>query len=89
SYMAALKLGVVHRGSALVEVERLTHDEIRAGTWRRAPGEPVQVASSPAERPSRAGGLEPVMASPTEALPGEGAAGAPAAPRSSGAAQQP
>ncbi|UZD54886.1 septal ring lytic transglycosylase RlpA family protein [Caldimonas aquatica] len=89
SYMAALKLGVVHRGSALVEVERLTHDEIRAGTWRRAPGEPVQVASSPAERPSRAGGLEPVMASPTEALPGEGAAGAPAAPRSGGAAQQP
>lgn len=89
SYTAALKLGFVHRGSALVEVERLTHDEIRAGTWRRAPGEPVQVASSPAERPSRAGGLEPVMASPTEALPGEGAAGAPAAPRSSGAAQQP
>ena len=36
SYVAALKLGVVN-GTAPVEVRRLTHDEIRAGTWREAP----------------------------------------------------
>jgi len=34
SYTAALKLGVLG-GVAPVVVERLTHDEIRAGTWRR------------------------------------------------------
>jgi rare lipoprotein A len=34
SYSAALKLGVLG-GVAPVEVERLTHDQIRAGTWQR------------------------------------------------------
>jgi rare lipoprotein A len=34
SYTAALRLGVLG-GVAPVEVERLTHDEIRAGLWRR------------------------------------------------------
>jgi rare lipoprotein A len=33
SYTAALKLGVL-RGLANVEIERLTHDDIRAGRWR-------------------------------------------------------
>jgi rare lipoprotein A len=35
SYTAALKLDLL-RGVAPVEVERITFDEIRAGTWRRA-----------------------------------------------------
>jgi rare lipoprotein A len=34
SYTAALRLGVLG-GVAPVEVERITHDEIRAGVWRR------------------------------------------------------
>jgi rare lipoprotein A len=36
SYTAALKLDLL-RGVAPVEVERITFEEIRAGTWRRAP----------------------------------------------------
>jgi rare lipoprotein A len=42
SYTAALKLGVLN-GVAPVEVERLTHDEIRAGVWRRSPA-PAEAA---------------------------------------------
>jgi rare lipoprotein A len=43
SYTAALRLGVL-RGVAPVEVERITYEEIRAGTWRR--GEPAGPAGS-------------------------------------------
>ncbi|MCM5681757.1 septal ring lytic transglycosylase RlpA family protein [Schlegelella sp. S2-27] len=56
SYAAALKLGFVRRGSAEVEIERITHEEIRAGTWRErrpptpAP-EPVRVAQPPPVAP--------------------------------------
>lgn len=35
SYAAALKLGIVAMGSAEVELERLTFDDIRTGAWRR------------------------------------------------------
>ncbi len=35
SYAAALKLGIVSMGSAEVELERLTFDDIRTGAWRR------------------------------------------------------
>lgn len=46
SYTAALKLGVL-RGVAPVEVERLTSEEIRTGSWRQ--GLPTQaVAAAPA-----------------------------------------
>ncbi|MDE2401211.1 MAG: septal ring lytic transglycosylase RlpA family protein [Burkholderiales bacterium] len=39
SYAAALKLGIVNAGSAEVEVERLTFEDIRTGAWRkRVPG---------------------------------------------------
>ena len=48
SYTAALRLGVL-RGVAPVEVERITYEEIRAGTWRRGgpigpegTGEPIE-----------------------------------------------
>lgn len=46
SYTAALKLDLL-RGVAPVEVERITFDEIRAGSWRRGgPAEAVQFAAS-------------------------------------------
>jgi rare lipoprotein A len=35
SYAAALKLGIVSAGSAMVEIERLTFDDIRTGAWQR------------------------------------------------------
>jgi rare lipoprotein A len=35
SYAAAVKLGIVSAGSASVEIERLTFDEIRTGAWKR------------------------------------------------------
>lgn len=38
SYAAALKLGIVSMGSAEVELERLTFDDIRTGAWRRNAG---------------------------------------------------
>jgi rare lipoprotein A len=35
SYAAAVKLGIVAQGSAQVEIERLTFDDIRTGAWKR------------------------------------------------------
>lgn len=35
SYAAAVKLGISSAGSATVEVERLTFDDIRTGAWRK------------------------------------------------------
>ncbi len=61
SYASALKLGIVSMGSAEVEIERLTFDDIRTGAWRRGavplPGdeaaEPVlEVVSAPVEVPA-------------------------------------
>jgi rare lipoprotein A len=50
SYAAAVKLGIVSMGSAQVEIERLTFDDIRTGAWRRGapPGEEgaTQLASA-------------------------------------------
>jgi rare lipoprotein A len=46
SYTAALKLDLL-RGVAPVEVERITFDEIRAGTWRRAPDDARYARQSP------------------------------------------
>jgi len=46
SYTAALKLDLL-RGVAPVEVERITFDEIRAGTWRRAAPDDARDARLP------------------------------------------
>ncbi|MBK1712330.1 septal ring lytic transglycosylase RlpA family protein [Rubrivivax gelatinosus] len=46
SYTAALRLGLL-AGVAPVEVRRLTHDEIRAGLWRRGAPQP-EAAPQPA-----------------------------------------
>ncbi|HWP18410.1 MAG TPA: septal ring lytic transglycosylase RlpA family protein, partial [Burkholderiaceae bacterium] len=91
SYMAALKLGFVHRGSAMVEVERLTHDEIRAGTWRRGGGETV-VAREGAGAPAGgapvapAGAAPPAPAEPPAPVATVSATGAEAQPVHGGAA---
>jgi rare lipoprotein A len=58
SYAAAVKLGIHSLGSAQVEIERLTFDEIRTGAWRRGTvldPEPEQMAVSP---------LAPVLPAP-------------------------
>jgi rare lipoprotein A len=48
SYAAALKLGIVSMGSAEVELERLTFDDIRTGAWRRTdPGKEADPANDP------------------------------------------
>jgi rare lipoprotein A len=49
SYAAALRLDLL-RGVAPVELERLTFDEIRAGTWRRGDAEATRLASATAAR---------------------------------------
>ena len=59
SYTAALKLGLLN-GVAEVEVERITHEQIRTGSWRR-PGNPAPDAPSAAEPPK-----EQLAAAPIE-----------------------
>lgn len=67
SYAAAVKLGVVSTGSAPVEIERLTFDDIRTGAWRRGTlmdpdAEQVAAAATP-EVPTTAKdvGDDPIM----------------------------
>jgi rare lipoprotein A len=74
SYTAALKLGVLN-GVAPVEVERITHEEIRRGTWRRD-GAGQAEAEPPA--PSAAA-LAEVAAKTEAAAPPPAEAGTPAA----------
>jgi rare lipoprotein A len=57
SYTAAMKLGVLN-GVAPVEVERITFEQIRTGSWRRDGGG-TEVAAAPAPAPA------PVLAAPT------------------------
>ena len=49
SYAAALKLGITSVGSAQVELQRLTFDEIRSGAWRRT--QPAVTMTAEAEKP--------------------------------------
>lgn len=65
SYTAALKLGLLG-GVAPVEVERLTHEAIRTGSWRREG--PVDVATAAAIAPSIAPVHAPVSAPPAPSL---------------------
>lgn len=67
SYTAAMKLGVLN-GVAPVEVERITHEQIRKGTWRRD-GQPeaapevvapaIEVVAAPADAPTVAATASP------------------------------
>jgi rare lipoprotein A len=68
SYTAAAKLEILARGSAEVEIERLTFEDIRTGRWNKAPNQPVLAsASSAAMLPIEARPVPPVPA-PDEAL---------------------
>jgi len=63
SYTAAMKLGVLN-GVAPVEIERITFEQIRTGSWRRDGGA-TEVAAAPAPAPAPA----PVVASTPTPLP--------------------
>ena len=52
SYAAAARLDLL-RGVAPVELERLTFDEIRAGTWRRGEPDATRLAAAAPSRPKR------------------------------------
>jgi rare lipoprotein A len=72
SYTAALKLGLL-RGVGIVEVERITNEDIRTGAWRRDRVTPPDTAV--AQAPAAASEAEPVVVA-TPAV----AASAPALP---------
>lgn len=67
SYTAALKLGLL-RGVGVVELERITPQEIRSGDWRRGGGGAVP---APAEEKPAPAAAEPV---PADSVPGVAAA---------------
>ncbi|MFT3858987.1 MAG: septal ring lytic transglycosylase RlpA family protein [Aquabacterium sp.] len=90
SYAAAAKLGILSSGSAPVEVERLTFDDIRSGAWKRD-SEPDEQGSDSDSFADAAGAgdttavvpfpdVSPVTSSETAAIvalasPSKGAAG--------------
>ncbi|MDE2433625.1 MAG: septal ring lytic transglycosylase RlpA family protein [Burkholderiales bacterium] len=73
SYAAAVKLGITAAGSAMVEIERLTFDDIRTGAWRtpaptepESPADPIealanQTANVPVEAPPEPAPVMPVQ----------------------------
>ncbi len=72
SYAAASQLGILGQGTAEVDIERLTFDDIRTGRWRQA-DEPV-LAQSPNDNSTQSvatGNDDPVMAL-IEMLPAAG-----------------
>ncbi len=72
SYAAASQLGILGQGTAEVDIERLTFDDIRTGRWRQA-DEPV-LAQSPLDNAAQSiapGSNDPVMAL-IEMLPAAG-----------------
>ncbi|MDO9002026.1 MAG: septal ring lytic transglycosylase RlpA family protein [Aquabacterium sp.] len=78
SYAAALKLGIVAMGSAEVELERLTFDDIRTGAWRRGlpaigpePGrdDPIATLASAGDSLAEAPTLAVVPAAPDNTAP--------------------
>jgi rare lipoprotein A len=77
SYAAAVKLGIMSVGSAQVEIERLTFDDIRTGAWKRdeVPGlEPVQPTQEASNAPAQDDPIlaminsRPVVNTPTPAV---------------------
>jgi rare lipoprotein A len=96
SYTAALRLGLL-RGVGIVEVERITNDDIRTGAWRRggdgkAAETAVARAATPVEAPAAVAPIVPTMATSESATSGAAAvppadtAPAPAVPDASAAA---
>ena len=90
SYTAALRLGLL-RGVGIVEVERITNDDIRTGAWRRgSDATETTLARAAVEAPVAAAPVVPVPASDESktdgAAPATTADAAPAAPVASAAA---
>lgn len=79
SYAAALKLGFVTRGSAEVEIERITHDEIRAGTWRQRGRQDEEVRVAQASAPEAPPALAPVTVAPQPPAPAPSGGSSPSA----------
>ncbi len=74
SYTAALKLGVLN-GVAPVEIERITHEQIRTGSWRRdgavpSPAEPVPESYASKAMPAPAAPVAPDVTIAAVPLPG-------------------
>lgn len=55
SYAAAYRLGTVARGTATVEFERLTFEDIRSGAWMRGAADPIERATAQEEALSPGG----------------------------------
>ncbi len=68
SYAAALRLDLL-RGVAPVELERLTFDDIRAGTWRHDGADTTRLAAAAAARPVQAAAAMPNVAAPPVVVP--------------------
>jgi rare lipoprotein A len=66
SYAAARRLGMVESGSAEVIVERITHQDIRAGTWRKGGSTTAAAAAAPVV-PVAAAAAAPVVTRPATA----------------------
>jgi rare lipoprotein A len=60
SYTAAAKLEILSRGSAEVEIERLTFDDIRTGRWSKDPTQAVLASAGGAAMPIEARPVLPV-----------------------------
>jgi rare lipoprotein A len=63
SYTAALKLGVLH-GVTPVELSRITFEDIRTGSWRKAPTEAAPADRPPVMLAAAAVAVEPESAPP-------------------------
>lgn len=62
SYTAAAKLEILSRGSAEVEIERLTFEDIRTGRWSKDPTQAVLASAGGAPMPIEARPVPPVAA---------------------------
>jgi rare lipoprotein A len=71
SYTAALKLDLL-RGVRVVEVERITYEQIRAGNWRRDSEAAPQLAAAPTPAPAQP--APPAQAAATDTPQAERAA---------------
>jgi len=60
SYTAAAKLDILARGTAEVEVTRLTFDDIRSGRWRNGGPELATLPVAPPEAPQTLAAAQPV-----------------------------
>jgi len=73
SYTAALKLGLL-RGVGIVELERITPQEIRSGEWRRGSATPAPPVPAPTQSPPAEEKPAPATPDPVDSVPVVGTA---------------